>query len=361
MRRIRRPNREIVFSFDSFLDLVANVVGIIIRLILVVWVGARSYEIIISQPESPALPPLENLAKEGSKTEWQQKSQSEEQAIEELERQLAAVQKELLAQIRQQKELRGQQEKTKRSTLALANKAQSLEEEQSAVDARHQRLSKAEEAVEASVLILRNKLLDLQKRMAKMKPLPVKESVLRYQVPVAEIVQSEELHFECREGRVTFLDVAALLREIRNQLPFHARQLRTQWSIEGRTAPVGAFRFRYRISRQKGLLDNLVNAASPEGGNFRYGLDRWIAEPTKLLRGEDLKKALEKTSTFRDIIDQLDPKTTAVTFWVYPDSFPLYRELRDYCVKKDILVAGRPLPFQMPIASSREGSASIGQ
>ena len=43
MHRRRRPQREIPFSFDSFLDVVANVVGIIIRLILVVWVGARSY------------------------------------------------------------------------------------------------------------------------------------------------------------------------------------------------------------------------------------------------------------------------------------------------------------------------------
>src|SRR5438874_8659963 len=45
MFRRRRPlkNQEIHFSFDSFLDLVTNVVGIIIRLILVTWVGARSY------------------------------------------------------------------------------------------------------------------------------------------------------------------------------------------------------------------------------------------------------------------------------------------------------------------------------
>src|SRR5712691_1115041 len=42
MSRRRRPQRE-HFSFDSFLDLVTNVVGIIIRLILVTWVGARSY------------------------------------------------------------------------------------------------------------------------------------------------------------------------------------------------------------------------------------------------------------------------------------------------------------------------------
>src|SRR5260370_24473049 len=43
MIRRRRRTREIPFSFDSFLDIVANVVGVIIRLILVVWVGARSY------------------------------------------------------------------------------------------------------------------------------------------------------------------------------------------------------------------------------------------------------------------------------------------------------------------------------
>ena len=43
MFRRRRRHREIPFSFDSFLDVVANVVGIIIRLILVAWVGARSY------------------------------------------------------------------------------------------------------------------------------------------------------------------------------------------------------------------------------------------------------------------------------------------------------------------------------
>src|SRR5437868_1835502 len=53
-RRRRRPRREIPFSFDSFLDVVANVVGIIIRLILVAWVGARSYKAIV--PPAPVPP-----------------------------------------------------------------------------------------------------------------------------------------------------------------------------------------------------------------------------------------------------------------------------------------------------------------
>jgi hypothetical protein len=41
MYRRRRPRREIEFSFDSFLDVVANVVGIVLRLILVAWVAGR--------------------------------------------------------------------------------------------------------------------------------------------------------------------------------------------------------------------------------------------------------------------------------------------------------------------------------
>src|SRR5690349_14725713 len=53
MFRRRRPQREIAFSFDSFLDLVANVVGIILRLILVAWVGARSYKALVPPPPPP--------------------------------------------------------------------------------------------------------------------------------------------------------------------------------------------------------------------------------------------------------------------------------------------------------------------
>src|ERR1700730_411379 len=54
MIRRRRRVREIPFSFDSFLDVVANVVGIIIRLILVVWVGARSYSSVQQILRQPA-------------------------------------------------------------------------------------------------------------------------------------------------------------------------------------------------------------------------------------------------------------------------------------------------------------------
>src|SRR5205823_14489582 len=60
MIRRRRPQREIAFSFDSFLDVVTNVVGVILRLILVAWVGARSYKAFVPAP--PAVPAVERPA-----------------------------------------------------------------------------------------------------------------------------------------------------------------------------------------------------------------------------------------------------------------------------------------------------------
>src|SRR5712692_11675752 len=94
MIRRRRHPREIPFSFDSFLDVVANVVGIIIRLILVVWVGARSYTSLhpLVKPAAPA------AAIRAVQQEPQDPLQGE---LAEHRRELAALQARLLEQLRQ--------------------------------------------------------------------------------------------------------------------------------------------------------------------------------------------------------------------------------------------------------------------
>src|SRR5262249_61890987 len=93
MFRRRRRVREIPFSFDSFLDIVANVVGVIIRLILVVWVGARSYSSLkhIVVPDAPAAEPMVAVGP------IEDPLQNE---LEAHRRELARIQAELLAQLR---------------------------------------------------------------------------------------------------------------------------------------------------------------------------------------------------------------------------------------------------------------------
>ena len=88
---------------------------------------------------------------------------------------------------------------------------------------------------------------------------------------------------------------------------------------------------------------------------MRIGLSEWELEPIDPNRGETLEAALAPTSEFRRVVDHIEPRQAAVTLWVYPDSFPLFRRLRDYLYEHDVVVAGRPITAGTFIAASRRG------
>jgi hypothetical protein len=116
------------------------------------------------------------------------------------------------------------------------------------------------------------------------------------------------------------------------------------------------------LERERGMLDGIGGDGSPSGsGGFRYGLSEYHLEPVVAVRGETADSALADGSEFRQIVEKLDPQQTAVTFWVYPDSFDLFRRLRDYLYDRDVIIAGRPLPDGVPIGASQRGSVSRGQ
>ncbi len=354
-RRRRQRGNEIVFAFDSFLDLVANVVGIIIKLILVAWVGARTYTGLVSLP--PGEPPPPPAAAGPSLS-----TDRERAALEDARRRLAEVRAALLARLREQDALRGRQEETARALAALRAEQERTRAEAAALEEQGRRRQQDARETALSLEDIRRRTERLSEELEKLRRLPSPKKTLTYRTPVAQALQSEELQFECRHGRVTFLDVEALLREVKQGLGAKGELLKSLWEVEDETAPCGAFRLRYVVARQRGLLDSVVGATVPDArGDFRYGLESWEAVPLVRDRGETLEQALAPGSAFRRILDGLDARQTAVTLWVYPDSFGLYRRLRDHCLGRDVVVAGRPLPDGVPIASSRSGSASLGQ
>jgi hypothetical protein len=355
MLRRRRPVREIPFSFDSFLDVVANVVGIIIRLILVVWVGARSYTSIqqlrvhagaAASPTAEAPLPQDPLERELMRERQE----------------LAEAQKLLLKQLQDLQVVHSGRENLQGQFAAVTQELQH-QEQQGAVLAQHS--GEEEQARRAAVLSadeLRARKRHLQEELQALEKLPPAKNLLRYRTPVSRPVQAEEYMFECKEGRVTYIDLPALLGEIRQGLEDKAQLLKTQWQINDTTGPAGAFRLRYTVERERDLVGAVAPDAAPETqGSFRYGLSEWIVEPVAARRGEAWPGVLAPGSEFRQVADRLDPQQSVVTFWVYPDSFDLYRRLRDYLYERDLVVAGRPLPAGIPISCSRRGSQSRGQ
>src|SRR5262249_319593 len=126
MIRRRRRNREIPFSFDSFLDVVANVVGIIIRLILVVWVGAPSYRSIHNpaRPAQPSAAPAAAVAEPSGPLEAELARQRQE---------LEQAQARLLEQLRRLQQTREGQSQVGTKLAALREQRQSLEQQWSAL------------------------------------------------------------------------------------------------------------------------------------------------------------------------------------------------------------------------------------
>ncbi len=364
MIRRRRPNREIQFSFDSFLDVVANVVGIILRLILVAWAGARLYKG-PPPPEPPALPALEEHAS---------LPDPRDPMVDDLEQQrllLIRAQAHLLEHLQQGKQARNTKETVAGQIKSVAQQRQALEQqlvdqrrkqaeqEQLAQRAREQWTQQQEreaQQLSLSMAEIRSRSLKLIQEIEELKKKPSQKQTLRYRTPVSAPLQTDEVQWECQNGRVALLDVGALetliRRDQRDQQANIQAALKTTGMFTAMTPSVGAFRLRYGIERS--------TQVSLNGGQDLTTW--WKAVPVLPDRGETVEQAFQPGSEFRRIVDNLEANETAVTFWVYPDSFPLYRQLRDYLHEKDIVVAGRPLLPGMQIgAHSRNGSASRGQ
>jgi hypothetical protein len=351
-RRRRASSGEVHFSFDSFLDLVANVIGIIIRLILVAWVGARTYQGAVEfTPEEAA------VIKKDLKVPHDSLEQQLARTKDNLEQARASLYEKLklLGKVEETRDL------VKREWSHVAADARDLDRERDVIDKTVAAKEKAVSAPEYTMAELRQRSRTVLKQIEDVNNLSVVKKTLRYHTPVSRPVHTDELMFECHYGRVTFIDLPGFIAEIQRGLEDKADRLRNQWQAVETAGPIGAYCMRYTVERSRDALDNVVRDGLPSSRGFRYGLTAWVLEPVQVNRGEPLERALTPGSQFRQVIDGGVPEQTVVTFWVYPDSFALFRQLRDFLYERGLEVAGRPLPEEAPIAASQQGTRSRGQ
>src|SRR5262249_36808820 len=83
--------------------------------------------------------------------------------------------------------------------------------------------------------------------------------------------------------------------------------------------------------------------------------------PMQAQLGETLEEAARAHSDFQRALADLDPRRVTITFWAYPESFGMYRTLREELYKRGYTVAGRPLPQGVAISGSPAGSKSSAQ
>ncbi len=344
---------------DAFLDIVANLVGILLIFIVVIGVrmddasknvqqatASLSAAIIVQTPvvedPPPELPPIEIPDVAPAQLQVVRlESSIREAELEALKLgELAKIQKLdrddlMLAVTRAERELerrRGALDEQQQQRLAVdLNLQTSWEEYQSLV----QQVAVA--------------TLDAEQ--------PAPEVIQHVATPMAKTVFVREEHFRLQQGRLVYVPLNSLSNRLRGEAPKKLWKLKNAQQITETIGPEDGFYLRYTLRRNRIPIPTGAGIASREV----VELDRFVMIPVGDLDGETVREAMQAGSQFRLRLDGWSPRDTIITVWAYPDSFQEFRELKRTLYDRGYVTAARPLPDNQLISGSPNGTRSAAQ
>jgi multidrug efflux pump subunit AcrA (membrane-fusion protein) len=176
--------------------------------------------------------------------------------------------------------------------------------------------------------------------------------------PIGQTVTGRELHFQVLGNRVALIPLEPLIDRLKDQIERRKDWLAKSRQHMGQVGPVGGFSMNYVVQRDNMSVVDEVRLGGQ--GMFRISVSSWQLQPERDLVTESVAQALEPGSRFYAALLEAGD-AAALTFWVYPDSFEAFSDLKRFCHSQNFLVAGRPLPHGVPISGSPTGSRSAGQ
>lgn len=322
---------------DSFLDVVCNLVGILIVLVMLVAAQAkRSMLTAIALPPASASP----LTDEIRATEAA--AQSLETNIHELEHTLAATRLEMTLR----------EEERNRYQVLVTVARQRLDEYRAQLSAE-----------ERARFDLTQQLADCQRQWASLRDqaatlsTPPPKVLHHLPTPMARTVFGTEVHFRLSGHRLAYVPWDEMIQRLKADAPHHVHKLRDQPRIELSLPDYAGFGARYILRRAEVQIETRVGTATRSG----VELEQIYLVETEPNLGQPVSEALAPGSEFRSRLAAYKPQTTTVTLWVYPDSFEDFRLVKAELFKMGFLTAARPMPEGEPIAGSPSGTRSFAE
>jgi len=378
----RRPKGELQFGSDSFLDVVANIVGILIILIVIAGLRVSQTPVVlktadIETTEPAALPPPSSLPELEVTPEpttepavtpqiaiMEPAEEEPDPPLPELvaPKDLVELAKRLDAEIQTIKSKDSHHtSKLKQSGLeqaALLERQRAIQD--LLVEKSKELTDSKKEAVkrEVDLNLAKETLARLKREVEELESVPDRVETLEHRItPISRVVNGNEKHYRLEKNRVIEVPIEDLVFRFREQL-----ERRKEWIVKsrqqnGEIGPVKGFRLQYVLHVE--TYSDLTAARMGHAG-YSISLDRWVVTPEPDTKGETAETALRKGSQFYHSILGTAPDTT-LTFWIYPDSFSLYHKLQKFAHEHGYSVAGRPLPKGQPISGSQHGTASASQ
>ncbi len=344
MRRATREEDQDNSGYDSFLDIIANLVGILI--ILVVVVGAQ----VSSQWIQVTGPMPEEVASEIAELETALRDEHQKAnriEIDNAQLGLLARQEEAMSTLAEAERDRLQHMVVLAEREVESRIAELDNDSQKAVMLQSQLASFSQEADEIESEL---KLLQSQDEPP--------NQLEHHATPIAQTVFNDEVHFRLKSGHLAYVPMDELVNEMTSQLRFNAEKLRSASETIEVVGPIDQFRMQYILRLKEQLFQTelgVIRKETPEFVGF-------VLLPAREILGESVSNAIsDSRSDFQSRLEGLSPERTTVTVWVYPDSYDEYLNLESWLHDQNFLVASWPLPANQPIAGGPNGYRSVAQ
>jgi hypothetical protein len=331
---------------DSFLDVVANLVGILIILVMVV--GAHAQDRWVKSAKQHAVESEELQAVESKASAAAQRVSRMQHENQELETRIK--QEELATRM-----LAAERDAIQIAVLQLEQNIEKLELQKSSSQQQQLKTQNETARLQSELDKLNNRIEEVD--VSNQGPTKEVETIQHRPSPIAKTVFGEELHFRLAAGRIAYVPMQELVGLVKLQLESKANSLKANQQQTSTVGPIDEFRMQYKMSATETterIQESMVRRRSVQ-------VDEFILLPSSNAVGTNVAAALQANSNFLKQIKRDDPSSITISLWVYPDSYQQFRQLKEYLTDRGYLVAAWPLPEGQPIAGSPSGYQSSAQ
>jgi hypothetical protein len=324
---------------DSFLDVITNIVGILILLVLVVGVRTSRQVQQASGLDAQATASEEEMK---AAVDAARKAQRD---VSDLVQRSVNVHGEVLLKEREREYL----------GTYVATGEQEMEELRSKLSKQQQHDFDLRQKLSAQQQML-NELT--REQIALLAETPEVEAVTSLPTPLAETVNGKEVILRLSGGTVSVVPVEQMAKLFKKHAEENVWRLREQDSFVGTVGPVDGYQLRYYVRKRK---VSMRNASGMEQQGSVMQMVRYIFTPVVPDIGETVDQAMLPNSDLRRCLAQNPPGISTVTIFAYPDSFDDFRKLKKALFDLGYATAGNPVPAGEPIAFAPHGHRSAAQ
>jgi len=323
---------------DSFLDIVSNIVGVLIILVMIAGVRTKELPARTTSGDNLAPPLQQSLEAFTDKSQTFRSAQAE---VAEIGREIEHFQGLTAARVQERAELTAllgilQAEYDFATENLSQSERQSLELKRriQEIDAKLEELDRTRQWIE-------------QNR-------PQATVLENMRTPLTRAVEKNEIHFRIKNGKILHVPMQFLIDRMKAEVQSQLSPNMKPGESTGMVGPFENFTMPYRIT----VLAN-VPGLPPGRVHVDFVESEFI--PQNDQAGETLQEALAPNSDFQRRLMGTRQDINTITFWVYPDSFNAYQVLKKHLFDRGYQTAARPLNWNDPIGASSDGTKSQAQ